>query len=46
MSKELILTIAGVIVGFRWIADIIFGVLFGYFSDKLEEEKILLLVLH
>ena len=34
MSKELILTIAGVIVGFRWIADIIFGVLFGYFSDK------------
>ena len=39
MSKELILTIAGVIVGFRWIADIIFGVLFGYFSDKFGRRK-------
>ena len=39
MSTELILTIAGLIVGFRWIADIIFGVLFGgnkilYVSDS------------
>ena len=33
-SIELILTIAGIIVGFRWIADIVFGVLFGTLSDK------------
>ena len=39
MSTELILTIAGLIVGFRWIADIIFGVLFGYFSDKFGRKK-------
>ena len=39
MSTELILTIAGLIVGFRWIADIIFGVLFGYFSDKFGRRK-------
>ena len=28
------MTIAGIIVGFRWIADIVFGVLFGTLSDK------------
>ena len=33
-SKEVIIAIAGFIVGFRWIADIFFGIIFGTISDK------------
>jgi len=33
-SKPLIISIAGFVVGFRWIADIFFGIIFGAISDK------------
>ncbi len=33
-NVETILAIAGFIVGFRWIADIFFGIIFGTISDK------------
>ena len=33
-SIESIITIAGIVVGFRWIADIFFGLLFGTLSDN------------
>ena len=33
-SIESIILIAGIVVGFRWIADIFFGVIFGTLSDK------------
>ena len=33
-SKEVIIAIAGFIVGFRWIADIFFGIIFGTISDR------------
>ena len=33
-STESIILIAGIVVGFRWIADIFFGVIFGTLSDK------------
>jgi MFS family permease len=33
-STESIIIIAGIVVGFRWIADIFFGVIFGTLSDK------------
>jgi hypothetical protein len=33
-STESIILIAGIVVGFRWISDIFFGVIFGTLSDK------------
>ena len=38
-SVESIILIAGLIVGFRWIADIISGIIFGYLSDKFGRKK-------
>ena len=38
-SLESIILIAGLIVGFRWIADIISGIIFGYLSDKFGRKK-------
>ena len=33
-SYEFIIMLAGLVVGFRWMADIVFGIIFGALSDK------------
>ena len=40
---ETIIAIAGFIVGFRWIADIFFGIIFGTISDKFGRKNNILL---
>jgi len=42
-SYEFIIMLAGLIVGFRWMADIIFGVIFGTLSDKYGRKSNILL---